>query len=89
MENFDNEKVFNHLSVKWQKRKCPMCKTRNWGVSDAIYELKGFKEVGHVPGNIPIIPVIPVTCENCGNTILVNAIAADIVKPKIAEKNDQ
>jgi len=27
----------------------------------------------------PVIPVIPVVCNNCGNTILVNAITAGLL----------
>lgn len=89
MEYFDSEKVFRHLFTKWYNRKCPMCKAKNWGVSDSIYELKGFNQKEQSSGATPIIPVIPVTCENCGNTILINAIAADIVKHNITDKNNQ
>ena len=38
----------------------------------------------------PIVPLAPVTCNNCGNTILLNALIAGIVdpQPKKEEKKD-
>jgi hypothetical protein len=56
-----------------------MCGVGNWNVQDSTFELREFHEGTLVVGG-PIIPVVPVVCTNCGNTILVNAIIAGAVK---------
>jgi len=42
-----------------------------------VFELREFR--GGAVGS-PVIPVIPVTCNQCGNLLLFNAIAAKLVK---------
>lgn len=85
MEKKDTEKLIAFLNTKWQGRPCPMCQAGKWSVQDKVFELREFHGGGLVIGGTPIVPVIPVTCENCGNTIFLNAITAGIVKP---EKED-
>jgi hypothetical protein len=75
----DSEKLLKHLNEKWHGQTCPMCKTGNWNVSDAIFELREFNEGSLVIGGGPLIPVVPITCNNCGNTVLVNAIVSKLV----------
>ena len=81
MAKIDTSKLVNHLKAKWAGRPCFMCGVGNWNVQDSTYELREFNEAAFVVGG-PIIPVIPVVCTNCGNTVLVNAIIAELVTPK-------
>jgi hypothetical protein len=78
MAKFDGKKMVEHLRTKWGGRSCPMCSAGNWNVQDSTYQLIEFNQAGFVIGG-PVIPVIPIVCSNCGNTILVNAITAGIV----------
>lgn len=80
MAKLDEKKLLKELSDKWQGRTCPMCIQGNWIVSENIFELREFKEGNLVIGGTPIQPVIPVTCDNCGNTILVNPIILDCIE---------
>jgi ribosomal protein S27AE len=73
------EKLVNHLNEKWKGRTCPMCGGGPWNASDMAFELREFNEGNLVVGGVPITPVIPVTCSNCGNTILINAVVAGLV----------
>ncbi len=79
MSKFDNNKAIEHLKNKWGSRPCPMCQKGPWNVQDSTYQLIQYNGGGFVIGG-PVIPVIPITCGNCGNTILVNAIVADVMK---------
>lgn len=79
MAKFDNTKVIAHLQSKWASRPCPMCGKGPWNVHDSTYQLTEYNEGGMVIGG-PVIPVVPVICGNCGNTVLVNAIIAEVVK---------
>ena len=63
--------------------KCPICGCTDWGLENTIYQMPQFF-------NNPVeemltkdksnFPVIPVTCEKCGNVILFSAIHHGIVK---------
>lgn len=82
MTDSKSEKIIKHLSDKWKGRSCPMCGAGNWNVSDKVFEIREFHDGNLVLGSGPIIPLVPVTCDNCGNVILVNAIVAGSVSPK-------
>lgn len=51
---------------------------------DTLFELRQFNEGSMVIGG-PLIPVIPISCGNCGNTVMINAIAAGLYKPETGE----
>lgn len=76
------QKAIKHLQEKWGSKPCPMCGHNNWSVSDNLFELREFQGGNIVLGAGPIIPVFPVTCNNCGNTVLVNGIVSHVVDQK-------
>ena len=53
-----------------------------WTEKEAFKKLREFNNGNFVLGgpNSAITPVIPVTCANCGNTIMINALAAGLLK---------
>lgn len=75
-----SEAALVFLQKKWGNKACPMCGTGQWAVQDNVYQLTEYHSGNVVLGG-PIVPVIPVSCANCGNTVLVNAIIAGAVKP--------
>jgi len=79
-QKFNSGKFVNHLKEKWKGKPCPICGAGNWNVSDSIFELREYNQGDLIVGGGPIIPVVPVTCDNCGNTVLVNAIKAGIIE---------
>ena len=86
MAKIDVNKAIEHLRAKWSQRPCPMCGIAQWSVQESTYQLLEFNQgVGLSIGG-PLIPVLPVTCNNCGNTILVNAIKAGLVRSISGEK---
>jgi hypothetical protein len=84
VSKIDGEKLLQHLKTKWGGRSCPMCGVGPWSVQDAAYEVRAFGQGGLLVGGA-VIPVVPVVCMNCGNTVLVNAILAGVVKQKPEE----
>ena len=84
------EKVIQHLNSKWGNRPCPMCGSNSWNVSDKVYELREFHGGNLVLGSGPIFPVIPVSCNNCGNSVMVNALMSGAIERQNTElKNEQ
>jgi predicted nucleic-acid-binding Zn-ribbon protein len=79
MAKFDSNKIIEHLKEKWFAKPCPMCGGGPWNVQDSTFQLTEFNEGNLILGG-PVIPIIPVTCGNCGYTALVNAIVAGIHK---------
>jgi hypothetical protein len=69
-----------YINQKW-KSGCACCGAKNFISPDQAYQLMGFDpSVGLNIGG-PIVPVLPITCANCGNTILLNAIIAGVLPP--------
>ncbi len=87
MSKFDSNKVIDHLKTKWQSRPCPMCHHGAWSVQDSVFELREFHHGNMVIGGSALVPVVPVTCNNCGNIVLINAIMAGAVERE-EQKND-
>jgi hypothetical protein len=73
MSDFSTDKFIAFIGQKWGGRSCPMCGKGPWTVQEKVYQLSEFHGGNLVVGG-PLIPVIPVTCNNCGYTVVVNAI---------------
>ncbi len=90
MSEVNSEKIIKHLKEKWKGRACPMCGIGNWNISDKMFELREFHGGNMVMGgNSSVAPVATVTCDNCGNTVLVNGIVAGLTEHKKGVKNEQ
>jgi hypothetical protein len=84
------QKVIEHLNSKWGTRACPMCEENIWKVSDTVYELREFHGGIVVLGSGPIYPIVPVSCNNCGNSILINAIQSGAIEnPNVEPKENK
>lgn len=73
---------FNDFSEYLRARidsRCQICGNTNWNIETKVFELREFSS-GDLALGGPIIPLIPMTCTNCGNTALINAIHAGLVK---------
>ncbi|HUU15540.1 MAG TPA: hypothetical protein VMW72_00195 [Sedimentisphaerales bacterium] len=87
MAKFDPKKVIEHLNKTWGvNRKCPMCESCEWYASDKVFELREYHSGTLVLGGGPIVPIVTVTCRNCGNTVLVNALVAGAIEAPKDEK---
>jgi hypothetical protein len=77
----DPDKVITHLRDKWGGRVCQQCGEGNWTVQAKAFELRQFHGGSLVVGGA-VLPLVPVICTNCGNTVLVNAIVAGAMSPQ-------
>jgi hypothetical protein len=74
-----NEKL-NNLAVP---PLCSICSSNDWSATDTIFELREFQRGSlTIGGNQSIYPVIPITCNKCGNTLFINAIRIGILAPE-------
>jgi hypothetical protein len=73
-------KLVRFIEARWRgTRECAVCGTSKWDLNDRIFELREFHGGNLVVGG-QLIPVVNVTCSNCGNTIFINAIKAGVVE---------
>lgn len=72
------DKTYSYINDKWKGKPCPMCDNREWFIPTNSFELKDFRSPALIGGTV--LPVIPIICTNCSNTIFINAILSGIVK---------
>ena len=80
MSSINQDKLIEELNKKWHGKGCPMCGNASWVVSDKVFELREFNNGDFIVGNVPIVPIVTVSCDNCGNTVLVNPLVLGIMK---------
>lgn len=66
---------------------CAFCGNRRWNITSKVFQLMEFDLNGLNLGGATY-PVIPVTCNNCGNTLFINAIAAGLLEPNLSSPNE-
>lgn len=65
--------IATRLDSKWTRsNNCPVCAASEWSVSQVPYALKQIE-------GATVMPLYPVSCTNCGLTMLFNAIAAGLM----------
>ncbi len=70
-----------------KKSDCVVCHANVWLINDKIFELREFFGGGIVYGSeTSVLPLISVTCSNCGNTIFFNAVTLGL---NIKEENEK
>ncbi|WP_313236480.1 hypothetical protein [Sphingobacterium multivorum] len=77
----DQSKVIAKLNEVWKNKTCEICQTGNWNIDETIYQINEFHGGNVVIGSGSLVPVITLTCQNCGNTKMLNAIKLGVVEP--------
>jgi hypothetical protein len=67
------------INSKWRHGSCQVCGQNSWGLNDIVFELRAFQGGSLIiGGQSPIYPVCTIACNNCGNTIFINALVAGL-----------
>jgi hypothetical protein len=61
---------------------CGLCAAEKWFFDDVLYELRE-SQAQHLfsSRDAKVFPVLVVTCSNCGNTHMINALVTGVVVP--------
>lgn len=63
---------------------CSVCGNRQWVVNKEIMELRGFNNGDIVLGQgTPIMPMVTLSCAQCGHTLFFNALQLGVVEKDI------
>jgi len=77
------------LREKWKGATCPLCKQGKWVVGPNLVALRAVPptSVGDLLMGGPVYPLVPISCANCANTMLVNAlvIGGIVLPPEVTD----
>lgn len=76
----NKEKLIDIINQKWVTKNCPMCGKNNWNIDDDIMSMISVGKNHSIQIGNKIIPVVTVTCKECGNTIFVNPLVIHCLK---------
>ena len=71
------EKLNNYLK-KIHGSICPLCNNNKWTISDQVFQALEFDYEGLLIGGTSY-PIVPLTCQNCGNTYFINALISGLI----------
>ena len=64
-------------------KSCDSCSGHDWLLNDKIFEMREFSGGNLIiGGQATVFPVITVSCKQCGNTYLFNAILLGLIERK-------
>ena len=72
-----NQEKLNDYLKKLTPHVCPLCGKGPWVAGNTVFQLIEYNQNSIVIGG-PVLPVIPICCENCGNTYFVNTLIAKL-----------
>lgn len=72
MVKVDADKFLKVIAEKWTNKRCPMCGKNEWVVEGSVVTPLFIGEDGGIQLGGKYIPLVPVTCANCGYTVMVN-----------------
>ena len=58
---------------------CPLCNSNAWTISDQVFQTPEFDYKGLLIGGASY-PVVPLTCQVCGNTYFINALVSGLIE---------
>lgn len=75
MLKLNTEKFLNVLNRLWTNKNCPMCSQNRWNVDNNLVTVLRVAKNGGVELGGQVMPLVAVTCMNCGNVMFVNPLA--------------
>lgn len=64
-----------------------MCGNKHWEITDTVFQAIEFDHKSlFINGST--FPIVPLTCNNCGNTYFINALVAKLIDPQEQSQND-
>lgn len=76
----NKDKLINSINQKWLTKNCPMCGKNNWNIDDDMMTMISVGKDHSIQIGNKIIPVVTITCKECGNTIFVNPLAINCME---------
>jgi hypothetical protein len=78
MQKVNTTDFVRYLKENWKDTHCQLCGGGDWKIQAAVFQLI-LNDENMVAGNANV-PVVPVICTKCGNTVLISAKIAGLVE---------
>lgn len=84
------EKVTKFIKKYYENYECPVCHKSEWVLGSHIYQMPEFfdNDMDKLFKKTSTFPVLPISCDECGYTVLVSAITCGAVSPDQEAEND-
>lgn len=77
--NINREKLISAINKTWMTKTCPMCGKNSWTIGDQMIAMVNVGEDKSIQLGGEFMPLVPMVCGNCGNTILINPLVIKCV----------
>ena len=74
MVKLNENKFVDAINTKWANTKCPMCNENNWNLNDHLVAPVYLSESGDFQLRGDVMPLVAITCLNCGNVLFINPL---------------
>ncbi len=71
----NQEKLMQVINKEWKSKQCPMCGNNDWTIDPDIMTMLPVDEERSVQLGGKFVPIVAVTCNKCGNVVLINPLA--------------
>lgn len=80
----------NNYNYNNGRRPCAICGNDKWLLNDTIFEMREFNGGNFIiGGKCAIMPVVSISCKECGNTLFLSAIRMGVVTPNTESSDSQ
>ena len=78
-------------NFKDKRQPCSVCGGCQWIINDTIFEVREFNMGDMVIGgaNSAVMPMVSISCVNCGHTRFLSAIKLGVINPQDEQKKDK
>ncbi len=81
LSNEQQQALLDFVQHKWPElAACPVCGSNDWSVRSQLFEVAEYHEAAARNTHHAGLPVVALTCESCGNVLLLDAVRAGVIK---------
>lgn len=86
MINLNEQKLLNTINEKWTNKNCPMCSCNHWQIEKDMVTAVRINQSGGIQLGGNVMPLVAITCINCGNVLFVNPLVVQCLDIEEKEK---
>lgn len=86
MNKLNEQKLLKEINEKWINKNCTMCGHNSWNVDQNMVSPLKLGESGEIQLGGMVMPLVAVTCMNCGHVVFVNPLIVGAVDTKTTDK---
>lgn len=79
MNVLNQEKFLNEMNSRWLNKNCQLCGKNNWNIERNMVTVNRIGDNGEIQLGGTIMPLVAMTCMNCGNVVFVNPLVCGAV----------